>query len=47
MLDKLKALIKAKQKQFEEDTYDHYVDGWYEALQWALDEIEKLEKEDK
>ena len=47
MLDKLKALIKAKQKQFEEDTYDHYVDGWYEALQWSLNEIEKLDKEEK
>ena len=47
MLDKLKALIKSKQKQFEEDTYDHYVDGWYEALQWSLNEIEKLDKEEK
>ena len=56
MLDKLKALIKAKQKQFDENTYDPYVkgimygggvDGWVEGLQWVLNEIDKLEKEEK
>ena len=45
-IDKLKAIIKDKQKEYE-DTYDHYIESWanglYDGLQFTLDEIEKLE----
>ena len=43
-IDKLKAIIKDKQKQYEEETWhDHYCAGCYDGLKFALDKIEKLE----
>ena len=49
-IDKLKAIIKDKQKEYE-DTYDHYIESWanglYDGLQFTLDEIEKLEITDE
>lgn len=48
-IDKLKSIIKDKQKEYEEGLDDMNVKeliwatGWYEALQFALEEVEKLE----
>ena len=43
-IDKLKAIIKDEQKEYEEDAgHDYWAQGWYQGLQWALDEIEKLD----
>jgi hypothetical protein len=43
-IDKLKSIIKDKQKQYEEETWhDHYCAGCYDGLKFALDEVEKLD----
>ena len=43
-IDKLKSIIKDKQKEYEEDAgHDYWAQGWHEALQWALEGVEKLE----
>ena len=46
-IDKLKSIIKTKKKQYEEETWhDHFCAGFYDGLQFTLDEIEKLEEAD-
>ena len=46
-IDKLKSIIKTKQKQYEEETWhDHFCAGFYDGLQFTLDEIEKLVEAD-
>ena len=48
MLEKLRYVIWSKQQEFDDDaSHDNWSQGWYQGLQWALNEIEKLEKEDK
>ena len=44
-IDKLKALIKTKQKQYEEETWhDHYCAGFYDGLKFALDKIKRIKE---
>ena len=43
-IEKIRYAIWSKQQQFEHDAgHDYWAQGWYDGLQWALDEIEKLE----
>ena len=43
-IDKLKSIIKNEMKEHEYDAgHDYWSQGWYQGLEFALDEIEKLE----
>tara|TARA_R100001594_G_scaffold133858_2_gene174744 strand:- start:801 stop:965 length:165 start_codon:yes stop_codon:yes gene_type:complete len=45
--EKLRYIIWSKQQEFDDEAnYDNWSQGWYQGLQFVLEEIEKLKEEE-